>query len=69
MPRKIRQLRADLLASGAYVASKTGSHEKWKHPNVGGSVTLAYHKEGQDADHYQERDVKVFIRRIQHDRN
>jgi predicted RNA binding protein YcfA (HicA-like mRNA interferase family) len=69
MPRKIRQLRAELFASGAYVASKKGSHEKWKHQQISGSLTLAYHKEGQDVGQYQERDVKQFIRRIRHDRD
>jgi predicted RNA binding protein YcfA (HicA-like mRNA interferase family) len=64
MPRKLRQLRADLKAAGAYIATKTpGSHEKWKHPDVADMVELAGN-DGKDAHHYQERQVKRFIEKI-----
>jgi predicted RNA binding protein YcfA (HicA-like mRNA interferase family) len=59
MPRKVRDLRADLRADG-YVLLKTrgkGSHERWKHPFVAEVLTLAG-KDGDDAQPYQERDVR-----------
>ncbi len=34
MPRKLRQLRADLLQAGRSPVRKTGSHEIWKHSLV-----------------------------------
>lgn len=34
MPRKLRQLRADLRRLGALITTLVGSHEKWKHPLV-----------------------------------
>ena len=63
MPRKLRQLRADLKAAGAYIASQEGSHQKWKHPKVTAPVELAGN-DGKDAKHYQEQQVKQFIRLI-----
>jgi len=64
MPRKLRQLRADLLASGAYIASQKGSHQKWKHPNTPLACELAG-SDGKDAHPYQERDLKKFLSSIQ----
>ena len=40
MPRKIRQLKADLRKAGAYQASQEGSHTKWKHPLVPESLLI-----------------------------
>ena len=63
MPRKMRQLRADLRRAGAKVTSQAGSHEKWRHPLVPDlSVELAGH-DGDDAKPYQEREVRTLLRR------
>lgn len=63
MPRKLRQLRADLLANGAYIASQKGSHQKWKHPNTPLMFELAG-SDGKDAYPYQEIGLKKFLRSI-----
>jgi hypothetical protein len=66
MPRKIRQLKADLRRAGAYRARQEGSHERWKHPLLPPSegITLAG-KNGSDALPYQEKEVRDFLRRIE----
>ena len=62
MPRKIRELIADLEAAGfAVVPGGKGSHRKFRHPRFSGSVILSG-KEGEDAHHYQEKQVGNAIR-------
>lgn len=68
MPRKLRQLRADLKAAGAYIATQEGSHQKWRHPKVTAWIELAGN-DGKDAKYYQERQVKEFIRLIREAQN
>ncbi|OLE51603.1 MAG: hypothetical protein AUG51_22120 [Acidobacteria bacterium 13_1_20CM_3_53_8] len=68
MPRKLRQLRADLRAAGAYIAFQKGSHQKWRHPKVATPLELAGN-DSKDAHHYQERDVKQFIQLIRRSDN
>jgi predicted RNA binding protein YcfA (HicA-like mRNA interferase family) len=63
MPRKIRQLKADLRKAGFVLEPMRGkgSHERWVHrfhPGIG--VTLSGH-DGDDAQHYQEREVRQAI--------
>jgi predicted RNA binding protein YcfA (HicA-like mRNA interferase family) len=55
MPRKLRQLRADLRALGFVLDRQRGSHQMWRHPS-GAEVTLAG-ADGDDAQRYQERDL------------
>lgn len=60
MPRKIRQLIADLEAAGFGVApGGKGSHRKFRHPRFAGAVIG---KDGDDAHHYQEKQVRNAIR-------
>ncbi len=59
MPRKLRQLRADLRAAGFVLVRTTGSHETWEHPS-GPTLTLAG-KDGADAQFYQERVARAAI--------
>ncbi|MEI6236030.1 MAG: type II toxin-antitoxin system HicA family toxin [Planctomycetota bacterium] len=63
MPRKIRQLIADLEKAGFVNRGGKGSHRNFEHPN-GTNVTLSG-KLGDDAKHYQERDVLHKIRESQ----
>ena len=64
MPRKIRQLKADLRRAGASVVRQWGAHATWQHPAIPGVlVELAGH-DGDDAQAYQERDVRDALRRI-----
>ena len=62
MPRKVRQLIADLEAAGFTVGpGGKGSHRKFRHPRYAGSVILSG-KDGEDAQHYQEKQVRNAIR-------
>lgn len=64
MPRKLRELRADLRREGFAPDHQTGSHQVWKHPLISGvSVNLAG-KDEADAKPYQEREVQTAIRRL-----
>jgi hypothetical protein len=65
MPRKLRQLRADLRRHGARISSQVGSHQKWKHPLVSDSYAELAGADGDDAKPYQEKDVKRLIREIE----
>ena len=64
MPRKIRQLKADLRMAGAYLVSQEGSHTKWKHPLVPESLLILSSHDGEDAKPYQERAVRDLLREI-----
>lgn len=63
MPRKLRQLRADLRALGFVLIRQVGSHQTWQHPS-GQQVTLAG-ADGADAQRYQESDIRKSRRIIE----
>ena len=56
MPRKLRQLIADLEKTGFVNRGGKGSHRNFTHPK-GVRVTLSGNP-GEDVKHYQERDVR-----------
>ena len=56
MPRKVRQLIAELEKVGFVNRGGKGSHRNFTHPR-GLQVTLSG-QPGDDAKHYQERDVR-----------
>ncbi len=56
MPRKVRQLMADLEQAGFVNRGGKGNHRNFTHP-TGFRVTISGHP-GDDAKYYQERDVK-----------
>jgi predicted RNA binding protein YcfA (HicA-like mRNA interferase family) len=56
MPRKVRQLIADLEQAGFVNRGGRGSHRNFTHPR-GLRVTISGGG-GDDAKHYQERDVR-----------
>ena len=64
MPRKIRQLKADLRQAGAYQASQEGSHAKWRHPLVPTITVILSGHDGDDAKPYQEKAVREFLVQI-----
>jgi predicted RNA binding protein YcfA (HicA-like mRNA interferase family) len=64
MPRKIRQLKADLRKAGANQVSQEGSHTKWKHPLIPTSTLILSGHDGDDAKPYQEKAVRDLLRRI-----
>ena len=62
MPRKIRQLVSDLTRAGfVLVPGGKGSHRKFRHSRIAGSVILSG-GDGDDALHYQEKQVRNAIR-------
>lgn len=60
MPRKIRELIADLEAAGFANRGGKGSHRNFVHPHVTKPVTISGQL-GDDAKQYQERAVKRAI--------
>lgn len=66
MPRKIRQLKAELRALGFREdkAGGKGSHGKWTHPLLPGLTIILSGRDGDDARHYQEHDVREASRQL-----
>ncbi|MES2438586.1 MAG: type II toxin-antitoxin system HicA family toxin [Verrucomicrobiota bacterium] len=60
MPRKIRQLIADLESAGFENRGGKGSHRNFHHPATNVKITISG-KAGDDAKPYQERDLKRAI--------
>ena len=63
MPRKVRELETDLARAGYRKRAGKGSHRVWEHSLVPESVTMSG-KSGDDADRYQEKQVRDAIRRV-----
>ncbi len=64
MPRKLRDLRAELQRGGWSVKRQSGtSHQVWGHDLVPDFLVNLAGADGQDAHHYQERDVREGLRR------
>jgi predicted RNA binding protein YcfA (HicA-like mRNA interferase family) len=64
VPRNIRQLVADLERAGFYLAlGGKGSHRKFRHERRPGALILSG-KDGDDAQHYQEKQTRDAIREI-----
>ena len=64
MSKKKRELKALLLRAGFTYRSGKGSHTVWSHPKLPYSLTLSG-KDGDDADRYQERDVRNALRELE----
>jgi predicted RNA binding protein YcfA (HicA-like mRNA interferase family) len=65
MPRKVRELRAELSKDG-FVLERgrgKGSHTVWSHPLYPGHVTLSG-QDGDDAQPYQEKQVRNAIHTV-----
>ncbi len=60
MPRKIRELIAELERAGFRDRGGKGSHRIFVHPIRGGHVVLSGHS-GGDAQAYQEKQVKAAL--------
>jgi len=68
MPRKVRELVADLLANGflEVVGGGKGSHRKFVHDRYPGALTVSGHV-GDDAKPYQEKQVRKALEEIHED--
>ncbi|WP_299485974.1 type II toxin-antitoxin system HicA family toxin [Acaryochloris sp. IP29b_bin.137] len=62
MPRKIRELKAQLVRTGFVYLPKRGkgSHERWKHPLLNKTLTLSG-KDGDDVPHYLEKQLAKLL--------
>jgi predicted RNA binding protein YcfA (HicA-like mRNA interferase family) len=60
MPRKIRELIADLEKNGFINRGGRGSHRNFTHPNVSRPVTISGDA-GDDAKKYQEKSVQAAL--------
>jgi predicted RNA binding protein YcfA (HicA-like mRNA interferase family) len=58
VPRKVRQLKADLRRAGFSLRATEGSHTSWKHPRLPAVKVVISGNDGNDAQPYQERDVR-----------
>ena len=61
MPRKLRELIAELEVAGFVSRGGKGSHRNYRHPRVVKTVTLSGNP-GDDAKRYQERAVRAAIK-------
>ena len=65
MPPKIRQLKAELAKAGFISRAAKGSHTYWEHPKYPDLyITISGHN-GDDAQKYQERDVKKLLKEVE----
>jgi predicted RNA binding protein YcfA (HicA-like mRNA interferase family) len=66
MPRKIRDLTKDLTDEGFVLLPRRGKgdHRVYRHPTVPGAVVTLDGQPGDDAHHYQERDVREKIEKV-----
>ena len=61
MPRKIRELIADLKRAKFRVVGGKGDHKKFAH--LSGTKVTVSGKEGGDAKHYQEQEVAEALKK------
>jgi hypothetical protein len=68
VPRKVRELIGDPLDAGFYEipGGGRGSHRKFSHARYPGAVTISGGS-GADAKHYQEKQVRQAIERVQNE--
>lgn len=64
MPRKIRQLIADLRRAGFVDRGGKGSHRNFQHPLLPKVKITLSGSEGQDALWYQEKEVREAIEQM-----
>ena len=64
MPRKVRELRADLRRAGFAIDHQSGSHQVWKHPLLPGIGVIVAGQDGADAKPYQESQLRRALRAL-----
>jgi predicted RNA binding protein YcfA (HicA-like mRNA interferase family) len=58
MPRKVRQIKADLRTLGFHNRGGDGSHTNWIHPLLPGTRITVAGKDSEDCRHYNENDLR-----------
>lgn len=66
MPAKVRELISELLSVGFHDRGGKGSQRNFRHP-AGINITISG-KAGDDAKHYQIRDVKQAIKLVRNEK-
>ena len=65
MPRKIRRLVSDIQRAGfTKISGGKGCHRKFVHPKFPGFVLISGH-DGDDAQHYQEKQLRNAVQHVQ----
>jgi predicted RNA binding protein YcfA (HicA-like mRNA interferase family) len=66
MPRKVRQLKSDLrkLGFSENTSGGKGSHSKWTHPLLPALTLTLSGNDGDDAQAYQERELRKATERL-----
>lgn len=64
MPRKVRELRRDLRRAGFRMRPGKGSHTVWEHSQLPGPPVVVSGGDGDDAQRYQEREVRDALQRL-----
>ncbi|MBE9062734.1 type II toxin-antitoxin system HicA family toxin [cf. Phormidesmis sp. LEGE 11477] len=69
MPRKIRELKAQVAKEGFVRLAKRGkgSHERWKHPMLKETMTIPG-KDGSDVPRYLERQLDKLLAELERKR-
>lgn len=62
--RKLKVLRAELRKFGFYTKTVESSHEKWFHQLLPDVRVILVGKDSDDADYYQEKDVREALRKL-----
>ena len=68
MPKKVGELKRILRKAGFSEKSGKGSHTKWTHPLLSGTIVLSG-KDARDAKPYQEKDVAKALNKLNDIRN
>ncbi len=65
MPRKIRELKAQITREGFIYLPKRGkgSHERWQHPLIGKILTIPG-KDGDDVPRYLEKQLAILLAKL-----
>ena len=66
MPRKIRELKAQMAREGFVKLPKRskGSHERWKHLKIRETMTISG-KDGSDVPRYLEKQLATLLIRLE----
>ncbi|MDD1414427.1 type II toxin-antitoxin system HicA family toxin [Dolichospermum sp. ST_con] len=66
MPRKIRELKAQIIRSGfGYLPKRgKGSHERWRHPLLRKTLTIPG-KDGDDVPQYLEKQLTKLLAELE----
>lgn len=65
MPRKMREIRADLRKAGFQLIRQKGSHEPWKYPLLSELPITIAGKNGADAKRYVEELLEKALNALQ----